>query len=81
VIAATWALLRSKVAGYLAAIGAVLAVLLAAYSKGRNDAKANATKDRLAAANKAREVENEVDSLGDADVDAGLQRWMRDREG
>ena len=78
-ISTIWSALTSRIAGYMAALAVVGGVLLAAYNKGRTDAEANATSDRLAAANKAREVENEVDSLGSADIDAGLQRWMRDR--
>lgn len=77
-IAALWALLRSKVAGYLAAIGIAAGILLTAYNKGRKDCKANQTADRLEASNKARKIENEVDGLGANTLDERLGRWMRD---
>jgi hypothetical protein len=74
-----WTLLRSKLAGYLAAIGVAAGILLAAYSKGRTDAGHAQTADRLKASNKARKIENEVDSLGDGTVSDRLNEWMRDR--
>ncbi|MDI6027040.1 hypothetical protein QBK99_12650 [Corticibacterium sp. UT-5YL-CI-8] len=78
-LAALWALARSKLAGYLAAIGAVLAVLFAAYSKGKTDAAVKQTEQRLENIETARKVEDEVDRLDPDGVDDRLGKWMRDK--
>ena len=70
--------LWSRVTGYAVAIGAALAILLAAYSKGRKDNAARATQTRLNEINKARKVEHEVDGLDSGAVHDRLGRWMRD---
>lgn len=67
----------SRVTGYAVAIGAALAILFAAYSKGASDNKAKRAEQRLKSIKKAREVENEVDRLGDDALDRELDRWMR----
>lgn len=77
-IAAFFASIWSRVTGYAVAIGAALAILFAAYSKGKSDAAAKTTERRLKELNKAREVEHEVDRLGDDDVHRDLGRWLRD---
>lgn len=74
-----WTALKSKLAGYAVAIATVLAVLAGAYLKGRSDSAAAVTKDRLRAVTKARTIEDEISSMGDADVDAALRQWMRDK--
>lgn len=76
-IAAFLASIWSRVTGYAIAIGAALAMLFAAYSKGRQDASAKRAEKRLNEIKKAREIENEVDRLGDDAVDRELDRWMR----
>lgn len=76
-LAGFWTAITSRVAGYVAAVGAVLAVLFAAYSKGKSDAAAKRDRDRLNQIKKAREVENEVDRLGVDALDRELDRWMR----
>lgn len=67
----------SRVTGYAIAIGASLAILFAAYSKGAADNKAKRAEQRLNEIKKAREIENEVDRLGDDALDRELDRWMR----
>lgn len=73
------ALARSKIAGYLAAVGAVLAVLFAAYSKGKTDAAVKQTEQRLDNIKTARKVEDEVNRLDPDGVDDALGKWMRDK--
>lgn len=77
-ISAFLASIWSRVTGYAVAIGAALAILFAAYSKGKSDAAAKTTERRLKEINKAREVEHEVDRRSDDDVHRDLGRWMRD---
>lgn len=76
-LSALWTALTSRIGRYLAAIGAALAILFAAYSKGKQDAASKRAEQRLKSIKKAREVENEVDRLGDDAVDRELDRWMR----
>ncbi|HEU4984678.1 MAG TPA: hypothetical protein VFT58_03475 [Nitrososphaera sp.] len=78
-IATLWALLRSKLAGWLAAAGVALGILFAAYNKGRQDSAARQGQRRLEEANKARKVEHEVDGLSGDAVRDSLGRWMRDK--
>lgn len=68
----------SRVTGYAIAIGATLAILFAAYSKGRQDAASKQTAARLNEISKARKVEHEIDGLGSGAVRDRLGRWMRD---
>lgn len=77
-LSAAWTALTSRVGRYLAAIGAALAILFAAYSKGRKDNAARATETRLNEINKARKVEHEIDGLDGDGVRHKLGRWMRD---
>lgn len=76
-IAAFLTSIWSRVTGYAIAIGAALAILFAAYRKGAADNQAKRAEQRLKSIKKAREVENEVDRLGDDAVDRELDRWMR----
>lgn len=75
---ALWTAARSRIAGWLAAIGLAAMVIGAAYTKGRQDAATRQTEDRLKSIQKARHVEDEVGRLDPAAVDARLRRWMRD---
>lgn len=77
-LSAAWIALTSRIGRYLAAIGAALAILFAAYTKGRKDNAARATETRLNEINKARKVEHEVDGLDSGSVHDRLGRWMRD---
>lgn len=74
-----WTAAKSKLAGYVVAIAAVLAILTGAYLKGRQDNAASSASARLRTANKARKIEDEVNGLGGDDVDAALRKWMRDK--
>ncbi|MBB5690605.1 hypothetical protein FHS88_002740 [Roseomonas alkaliterrae] len=64
-LAAAWA----RVAGWLAAAGAAIAVLAAVHAAGRRDGRARAETDMLRRAARAREVrdavERDVDRAGD----------------
>ncbi|WP_374834625.1 hypothetical protein [Paenochrobactrum pullorum] len=68
----------SRIKGWVVAIAAALAILFAAYAKGRSDKAADSTKERLRAINKARKIEDETSRLSDRDVDARLGKWLRD---
>ena len=76
-----WLLSLIDVKWLLGGLGALVFGLIAMF-KGRADGaakeKAKQANDRLKAVNKAKEVEHEVDSLGHADVDQRLRRWLRD---
>lgn len=76
-IATFLASIWSRVTGYAVAIGAALAILFAAYRKGAADNQAKRADQRLNEIKKAREIENEVDRLGDDALDRELDRWMR----
>lgn len=76
-IAAFLTSIWSRVTGYAIAIGASLAILFAAYSKGKQDAASKRAERRLKSISKAREIENEVDRLGGDALDRELDRWMR----
>lgn len=69
----------SKIAGYAIAIGGVLAVLAAAYAKGRSDQKSTQTTEHLKTIKAAKEIENEVDDLGSNDIDTEYRKWLRDK--
>jgi F0F1-type ATP synthase membrane subunit b/b' len=65
----------------VAGLGVVVAIVVA-WLKGRlSGAKAERAKqaaDQLDAIQKRKETDDEVASLGPADVDSGLSKWMRD---
>lgn len=69
----------SKIAGYAIAVGGILAVLAAAYAKGRSDQKTTQATDRLKTVQEAKEIENEVDDLGSNDIDTEYRKWLRDK--
>ncbi|XUY27840.1 hypothetical protein RMR21_005645 [Agrobacterium sp. rho-8.1] len=75
--------LWSRLSGYFATIGTALAILAGVFFYGQRAGRSSA-KDEQAAANakaikRAGEVENEVGKMDDAGVDAGLDKWMRDK--
>ncbi|WP_137125101.1 hypothetical protein [Roseomonas sp. HF4] len=79
-VVALLAAARSRLGGWLAAAGAVLAALLTAYAAGRRDGRSLSETERLARALRAREVrdavERDLDRSGDADGE--LHRdWRR----
>lgn len=73
--------LWSKISGWLAGAGGVLAIGFGVWLKGRQSGKAalQAEQDqRRAEARHARkEIDDEVDGLGHADLDGRLDRWLR----
>lgn len=77
----TW--LLTKLKGWLAAAGVALAIVAGAFLYGRADGKRSAEAEveraEADARNRARKVENEIDTLGDSDVQRRLNRWMRDK--
>ncbi|MDR7222773.1 hypothetical protein [Aminobacter aminovorans] len=73
---ARWTAACSRIAGWLAAAGVALAILFAAYTKGRQDAAATQNERRLETIKKARKIEDEVDRLDPAGVDTRLREWM-----
>lgn len=74
--------LWTKLQGWLAAAGVALAVIAGAFlygrADGKSDAEAEQAKANAKAIKKARGVEDEVNGMGDADVDRRLSEWMRD---
>ncbi len=73
----------AKLKGYLAAIGTALAILAGVFLYGQRAGR-TAAKDEQAAANakaikKAGDVEHEIKTLGNDDVDRRLTQWMRDK--
>lgn len=77
-LSAAWTALTGRIGRYLAAIGAALAILFAAYTKGSKDNAARQDAARLKEINKARKVEHEIDGLDSDSVRRDLSRWMRD---
>jgi hypothetical protein len=80
-ISALW----SRFAGYIAALGALLALIVGAFLKGRSDGKAIMAEEqerhRREAIEAKRKLDSEIDSLGHADLDAGLREWVRKDRG
>lgn len=76
-ISALW----TRFAGYIAALGALLALIAGAFLKGRSDGKAIMAEERERHRREAitakRKIDDEVDSLGPADLDDGLRKWLR----
>lgn len=68
--------------GWLIAAGAALAILIAAYVKGRNDQSTKVEnkelKNRIESVKKSKEVSDEVRKMSPSDVDSALDRFMRD---
>lgn len=75
-------LLWSKIGGYVAAIGGVLAFVIGVFLYGRREGKQSAedaqARKNATSVKRARGVENEVDGLSGPDVDGRLGKWMRD---
>jgi hypothetical protein len=75
----TW--LWSKVGGWLAAAGALLLLFFGAWQRGRSEGKAamKAEQDqkRAEARQSRKDIDDEVDGLGHADLDQRFSRWLR----
>lgn len=76
-ISALW----SRFAGYVAALGALLALIVGAFLKGRSDGKAIMAEEqerhRREAIEAKRKLDSEIDDLGHADLDRDFARWLR----
>ena len=77
VLSALW----SRFAGAIAALGALLAILIGAYAKGRREEKAILQAEQERARRKTiankRTRDDEIDSLGPAALEQRLHRWLR----
>ena len=76
-ISALW----SRFAGYIAALGALLALIVGAFLKGRSDGKAIMAEERERHRREAieakRTIDSEIDDLAPADLDQRMSRWVR----
>lgn len=76
----TW--LWSKLTGWLALAGVLLSAALAIFFKGRSigtaTERAKQQADDMKAIQTAKEIQNEVDGLNDADLDKRYSKWVRD---
>jgi hypothetical protein len=76
-IAAIW----GRFAGYIAALGALLAVILGAFLKGRSDGKAVMAEEqerhRREALAAKRKSDSEIDDLDSGSVEQRFDRWVR----
>lgn len=76
----TW--LWFKLKGYILGAGAVMALVLGIYLKGRTDQKsvteAKQNKKRLDDVERAKEIDNDIRKSSESDLDAELSKWMRD---
>lgn len=74
--------LWSKFYGYILATGAAIGLVVSIYLKGKSDQRASSSatesKKRLENIQKARKINEKVDNMSDADLDARLDKWMRD---
>ena len=73
--------LWGRFAGYIAALGALLAILIGAYAKGRREGKAIIEAEQERARRRAienkRKLDREIDDLAPADLDHRFKRWVR----
>lgn len=73
--------LLSRIKMYLAAAGVVLVAVLAAYFRGKREAKheyeREADKHLIDSMRVRREVENEVESLDDIGLGERASKWLR----
>lgn len=74
--------LWGKIKGWAALAGAALLAVGVAFLKGRSEGRrvfeAKRTEQRVGAMKERKDVDDEIDSLGHADVDQRLAKWMRD---
>lgn len=79
-LAALW----GRIAGYLVAAGALIAMIGAIWLKGRQDGKElmreEQERHRREALEAKRKRDSEIDNLGPADLDHRFQRWVREPE-
>ena len=74
--------LWGRLAGYIAALGALLALIVGAFLKGRSDGKAIMAEERERHRREAieakRKIDSEIDDLPEEELDKRLRRWVRD---
>lgn len=72
----------TKIKGWAALAGVALLAIGVAFWKGRAEGKrlieAEQARRRLEAVKQRKDVEDEVDQLGHADLDTAYKRWLRD---
>lgn len=77
--------LGARLKVWLALAGAVAMAIAAAYLTGRRSASADAraarARERLDAMKARKEIDNDVDAMGAADLDVEYRKWLRDRDG
>lgn len=77
VLTALW----GRAVGYVAAAGALIAMIAAIWWKGRQDGKdmmrEEQERHRREMIEAKRKQDNEIDNLGPADLDHRFQRWVR----
>lgn len=66
------------VTAVLAAVAGVLFAIWRAFSAGKTSERAKRSEERLEAVKDKKEIDDEVDALSPADVDARFKRWMQD---
>lgn len=80
VLTALW----GRVVGYVAAAGALIAMIAAIWWKGRQDGKdmmrEEQERHRREMIEAKRKQDNEIDNLGPADLDHRFQLWVRKPE-
>lgn len=79
----TWLFaLWGKTKFYVLAIGAALAAAFAAYWRiredGKNAARLEQAQAQARSVQQRKEIDDEIDQLGPADVDQRFNQWMRD---
>lgn len=76
-LAGLWARMR----GWFMAAAVLAAAFFAAWLRGRSDGRRAAEReqyqDRLESIREAKEIDHEVDALGDDDLDRRFNRWVR----
>lgn len=73
-----WAVLPTPGKVALAAIGAALVAYIAGRNRGSKDERDQRAKKDAHAVQTRKEIDDEIRNLPDADVDRGLDKWMRD---
>lgn len=77
--------LLSRAAGYVTAVGVLLALLFGVWLKGRAEGKATMREEqerhRREALARKRKLDSEIDDLGPADLDQRIHRWVRKNGG
>lgn len=82
----TWLLsLGARLKTWAALAGAVALAIATAYLTGRRSASADAraarAREQLDAMKARKEVDDDVDAMGAADLDVEYRKWLRDRDG